>query len=162
MSSPSSKPQGGGRILLLAGEGQSSREEPAERLLPGHLILTKRELEHRAPPLPTFCNSLNVRQAGNVSQTLRHCHTCTCAHTLVPLLKPGMVPACPTQLHPPGQAGSVETCSALSGTPTPCSSQSPCPQLSTHTHAHPDTSTSHCIPPLMFPVPIPGQSWAGC
>ena len=57
MSSPSSQPQGGGRILLLAGEGQSSREEPTDRLLPGHLRLTKAELKSRAPPLPTFYNS---------------------------------------------------------------------------------------------------------
>lgn len=43
MSSPSSQPQGGGRSLFLAGEGQRSREEPTDGLLPGYQILTRKE-----------------------------------------------------------------------------------------------------------------------
>lgn len=73
MSSPSSQPQGWGRILLLAEEGQSSREESTDRLLPGHLILTEKELESRAPPLPTFCNFPHVKQVvERVPSTSRH------------------------------------------------------------------------------------------
>lgn len=70
MSSPSSQPQGWGRILLLVGEGQSSREEPTDRLLPGHLILIQKE--QRAEPHPSPL-SLNVRQAvGRVPSKPRH------------------------------------------------------------------------------------------